>query len=233
MGYSAGMEVEIHIPEELPVMTLPNVAFFPQALLPLHIFEPRYQAMLRDVLASDRLFAIAGLDAGRAVDPLEFEPPHAVAGVGLVRACQKNDDGTSNLLLQGLCRVQISSIVSDEPYRRIRVQALSSEPGAPLSENKKLRAELARMIQLKLKLSSLGGKSMSDFLKTVDDPETFVDIAAFSLCDNNLLKQKLLETLDVNRRLGMLLHEVRLEIEQIKLQRKLQGGLSEDEISLN
>ena len=49
-------------------MTLPNTAFFPQALMPLHIFEPRYREMLRDVLASNRLFAVAGLDLERLND---------------------------------------------------------------------------------------------------------------------------------------------------------------------
>src|SRR4051812_33779518 len=51
------METEITLPLEVPVMTLPNVVFFPQALLPLHIFEQRYREMLRDVLGSNRLFA--------------------------------------------------------------------------------------------------------------------------------------------------------------------------------
>jgi Lon protease-like protein len=63
------MEVEIQVPDEVPVMTLPNLAFFPQALLPLHIFEPRYRQMLRDVLASNRIFAVACLiwgDFGQA-----------------------------------------------------------------------------------------------------------------------------------------------------------------------
>src|ERR1043166_5159592 len=59
------MEMEITLPDEVPVMTLPNTAFFPQALMPLHIFEPRYRHMLRDVLASNRVFAIAGLDQAR------------------------------------------------------------------------------------------------------------------------------------------------------------------------
>jgi Lon protease-like protein len=228
-----GVEIEIQLPDELPVMTLPNVAFFPQALLPLHIFEPRYQRMLRDVLAADRIFAVAGLNSDEASGAGNFEPPHKIAGVGLVRACQKNEDGTSNLLLQGLCRVEISSIVSDKPYRKIRVRALASQPGAPASENARLRSELARMIHLKLKLSATDAKSMTDFLKTVDDPETFVDIAAFSLCDNNALKQKLLETLDVNRRLELMLGDVRSEIETIKLRRKLQGGLGDEQISDN
>ena len=56
------MEMEIVLPSEVPVMTLPETVFFPQALMPLHIFEPRYREMLRNVLATNRLFAVAGLD---------------------------------------------------------------------------------------------------------------------------------------------------------------------------
>ena len=56
------MEMEITLPDEVPVMTLAEATLFPQALMPLHIFEPRYRAMLRDVLAGDRLFAVVGLD---------------------------------------------------------------------------------------------------------------------------------------------------------------------------
>src|SRR5687768_4282008 len=124
------MEMEIVLPEEVPVMTLPNVASFPQALMPLHIFEPRYRRMLRDVLGTNRLFAVAGLNPAQMNQPGQFEPPHRIASVGIVRACQKNEDGTSNLLLQGLCRVEITGIVRDEPYRQIRVRALSSAAGA-------------------------------------------------------------------------------------------------------
>jgi ATP-dependent Lon protease len=227
------MEVEIQVPDEVPVMTLPNLAFFPQALLPLHIFEPRYRHMLRDVLASNRIFAVAGIDSKAAASKADFEPPHSVACIGLVRACQENDNGTSNLLLQGLCRVRIESIVVDEPYRRIRIRALASEPGAAPSENARLRRELTRLIKLKLKLSPGGSEGMTDLLKTVEDPEIFADIAAFNLCDDAPVKQKLLETLDVNRRLLLLLEVVRSEIDAAMLHLNLQGGLNDDQIPLN
>src|SRR5580658_3201860 len=115
-------ELEINLPDEVPVMTLPKIAFFPQALLPLHIFEPRYRRMLREVLASNRLLAVAGINPELADAQGQFEPPHRVAGIGLIRACQKNGDGTSNILLQGLCRVEILDILADEPYRRIRIR---------------------------------------------------------------------------------------------------------------
>src|SRR5437868_1850136 len=143
------MDMEITLPDEVPVMTLPNIAFFPQALMPLHIFEPRYRHMLRDVLATNRLFAVAGLDLARMNEPGQFEPPHRIASVGIIRACQKNENGTSNLLLQGLCRVEITAILRDEPYRRIRVRALMSQPGASDDENQLLRRELARLLNLK------------------------------------------------------------------------------------
>lgn len=227
------MEMEITLPDDVPVMTLPNTAFFPQALLPLHIFEPRYRQMLRDVLATNRLFAVAGLDLDQAGDPTRFEPPFRVASVGIVRACQKNDNGTSNLLLQGLCRVEIVKILRDEPYRRIQVRALSSEAGASQDENQSLRHELARLINLKMKLAATGSKELSAFLKTVEDPEAFVDIAAFSLCEDSALKQRLLETLDVHRRLELFGAQLRREIDRLKLRRKLQGRLPDDRIAEN
>lgn len=233
------MDMEITLPEEVPVMTLPNTAFFPQALMPLHIFEPRYREMLRDVLSSNRLFAVAGLNLERMNIAGPIEPPHRVATVGIVRACQKNDNGTSNLLLQGLCRVEITRIISDDPYRRIQVRALTSQAGATDVENQTLRRELSRLLNLKQKLVAKGetepsgGGEMTAFLKTVEDPEAFVDIAAFSLCEDPGLKQRLLETLDVHRRLELFGERLRREIELLKLRRKLQGPLSEDQISHN
>lgn len=232
------MEMEITLPDEVPVMTLPNIAFFPQALLPLHIFEPRYREMLRDVLATNRLFAVAGINPQPGGDADQFEPPHRIASVGIVRACQENENGTSNLLLQGLCRVEIAAIVADSPYRRIRIRALTSQPGATDDQNARLRRELSRLIALKTKLAAAGGNDsgpteMASFLKTVDDPDAFVDIAAFSLCEDTKLKQKLLETLDVSRRLELFAERVRSEIADLKLRRKLQGRLPDDRIADN
>src|ERR1700690_3361217 len=214
-------------------MTLPNVAFFPQALLPLEIFEPRYRHMLRDVLATNRIFAVAGLDLGAAAVEDGFEPPHRIACIGLIRACQKNADGTSSLLLQGLCRVAIESIIGDEPYRRIRIRTLESEPGAEATENARLRSELAKLIRLRSKLSPGGAAGMTELLKTIEDPEIFADVAAFNLCKNEMLKQKLLETLDVNRRLALLLKVLRSELDAAILQLKLIGAPAEDVIRRN
>jgi Lon protease-like protein len=214
-------------------MTLPNVTFFPQALMPLHIFEPRYRQMLKDVLAADRLFAVAGLNAKLMGEPSQFEPSYRIATVGIVRACQENNDGTSNLLLQGLCRVEFLKILSDEPYRRVSVRLLTSYPSAPDSDNTVLRRELARLLRLKQKLGAEVPSEITEFLGKVGDPETFLDLAAFSLCESQTIKQKLLETLDVGIRYNLFNRQLRMEIDVIKLQRKLQAGLPDSRISEN
>jgi ATP-dependent Lon protease len=227
------MELDLTLPDEVPVMTLPNVAFFPQALMPLHIFEPRYRHMLKDVLATDRLFAVAGVDAKLAGARDQFEPPHRVASVGMIRACQKNGDGTSNLLLQGLCRVELLRIVADRPYRRIKIRVLTSETGGAAPENVRLREELARLLLLKQKLGAPLSRDMTEFLSGIDDPETFVDLAAFNFCDCHLVKQKLLETLDIQARLRLFADQLRDDVAALRLQRKLQGPLGDDRIENN
>jgi Lon protease-like protein len=227
------MEMEITLPTEVPVMTLPQVAFFPQALMPLHIFEPRYRRMLRDVLASNRLFAVAGIDP-RVADPDDkLEPLHRIASVGIIRACQKRDNGTSDLLLQGLVRVEVLGVVTEKPYRSIQIRALASAPGAEAGENERLRKELGRLLQLKSKLGAPTPMDVSAFVQTIEDPEVFSDLAAFTFCENPAVKQKLLETLDVNRRLQLFTRQLKGEIASLRLRRRLQGELPDSDISNN
>lgn len=227
------MEMEIVVPDEVPVMTLPRVVFFPQTLMPLHIFEPRYRQMLGQVLSKDRLMAVVGLDPSRQQDPEAFEPPHRVATVGIIRACQKNADGTSNLLLQGLCRAQILEIAQEDPYRVIRIKALQSNSTESPETNAALRHELNRLIILKQECDGENSKELSDFMRTVEDPDTFADLAAFNFCASPAIKQQLLETLDVSSRLQVLSDHLQDEIENSRLRQDLQGDLPDDDIALN
>lgn len=183
------------------------------------------------MLATNRLFAVAGLNPKGTPD--QFEPPHRIATIGIVRACQGNDNGTSNLLVQGLARVEVQAIVGEHPYRRIRIKALASQPGAEADENLRLRTSLARLISTKQRLGGVVPDEFTRFLKTVEDPEIFADLAAFSICEDPRLKQKLLETLDVHKRLELLNRHLHAEVDAIKLRNKLQGDLPDDRIATN
>jgi ATP-dependent Lon protease len=223
----------LHVPETVPVITLPNTVFFPQALMPLHIFEPRYREMLRDVLASDRIFAVAQLDVNRSRRDESAEPLHHIASVGIIRACQKDENETSNLLLQGLCRVEVKKIVREDPYRVIAVQPIATVAGTHQAELEVLRLEVMKLLNVRRRLGTPLPKGMTQFLDSIDDIDAFVDIAVFNLCENYPLKQQLLETFETRRRLQLFASSLRSEIETQRLRRKLQGQLPDDRIMDN
>src|SRR5438876_5312311 len=113
----------MELPDAVPVMTLPSATLFPQALLPLYIFEPRYRQMLKDMLKTDRMFSVAMQKPGR-----QRESPCQVAGLGLIRVSVGHQDGTSHLILQGLARVELIDTVQTRPYRVANIRPLQPLP---------------------------------------------------------------------------------------------------------
>jgi uncharacterized protein len=92
---------------ELSIFPLPNVTLFPGALLPLHVFEPRYREMMRDALARRRVLAIARLKPGFEQDYEGRPPVFDVCGVGIIESWSERDDGRFDLALRGLARARI------------------------------------------------------------------------------------------------------------------------------
>jgi len=112
--------------EALPLFPLPRIALFPRAILPLHVFEPRYCAMLADALATHRCIAMA-----MVVDEDEEPPAIArVAGVGEVVQHEELPDGRAHILLRGLARVVLDELPFVSPYRRARARVLVELPTA-------------------------------------------------------------------------------------------------------
>ena len=95
---------------ELPLFPLPDVVLFPQEVLPLHIFEPRYRMMLRTVMAEDRRFGVVRWD------PQE----QRMAEVGCcaeILHCQTQEDDRSNIVTLGQQRFRVLDIVREAPFR--------------------------------------------------------------------------------------------------------------------
>ncbi len=223
---------EIEIPREVPVMTLSRTVLFPQAMMPLYIFEPRYREMLSEVLAHDRIFAVAALNES-AEDAEILETPHSIAGVGVVRACLKNPDGTSNLILQGLARVAFEEIVSEEPYRKARIRQLISEAGGSAEAIGTIQAGIINLIKIQARLGAGIPQEVIQFLSSLKEPENALDLAIYTLCPSGTLKQELLETSGILPRYKKFRSFLNAEIERLKMDRKLKGGLDDSGIGNN
>jgi Lon protease-like protein len=214
------------IPREVPVMTLPNATLFPQALLPLYIFEPRYRQMLVDALHSNRMFSVAMQRPGTS-----RESPAPVAGLGLIRVSVGHRDGTSHLILQGLTRVELKETVRYKPYRIQRIRALQTPPCDNVKVDAlvaKVRELLEERITLDLPFPSplvapekaesastapsFSPKEILSYLDSITDPEQAADLVSCAVLPGAAERQAILETVEVEARLRRLIQFLMAEI---------------------
>ncbi|MEQ9617687.1 MAG: LON peptidase substrate-binding domain-containing protein [Deltaproteobacteria bacterium] len=110
----------------IPLFPLSTVVFFPNTLLPLHIFEPRYQQMVHDVMESEKIIGMALLKPGWESNYYGNPEVFDVAGMGRVVSSEMFKDGRMNIVLYGLKRVKIEKIVQDKPYRLANVSIMEN-----------------------------------------------------------------------------------------------------------
>lgn len=108
------------LPIILPLFPLPNVVLFPQVMLPLHIFEPRYRQMVRDAVAGEELIGMMLL-RGPEGDP-SGRDVYPVGCAGRIVRKVDLDDGRCNILLQGVREFVAAEQYFDRPYRTAAVE---------------------------------------------------------------------------------------------------------------
>ncbi|HAB17067.1 MAG TPA: hypothetical protein DCE44_11525 [Verrucomicrobiales bacterium] len=208
----------MEFPDSAGVMILNNCDLFPLSRLPLFIFEPRYRTMLADALESHRMFCLAlrRPDSAR-------EQPCEVAGLGLVRVSVQNTNGTSNLVLQGLTRVRLGKAVQTRPYRVHLIEPLIPEPTDSLVADA-LVARTLELVEARLKfgnplplavvtqLSSddtVGPPQIENLIRALDrigDPGTLADLVARLFLPDPMMRQLILQTVNIEERLRHLVH---------------------------
>jgi Lon protease-like protein len=119
----------------LPLFPLPNVVHFPGTLLPLHIFEPRYRTMVRDLLDLPEPERLVGmLLSGGPPEPGEGVQTLILPGTaGRLVGVESLADGRFDILLHGEFRFEIAEEVGGKPYRRALVRPLPE--GGPAAES--------------------------------------------------------------------------------------------------
>jgi uncharacterized protein len=194
----------------VPVFPLAGALLFPRAQLPLHIFEPRYRAMIRDALASDRLIAM--------IQPKDAEEPPALFEIGClgrIGACDELDDGRFNIVLEGLSRFRIAREADvDTPYRQVDADrgGFDEEEDAALGIAQ--RAEVER--EARRYADALGYMVEWESVSRLDDEMLVNGIAQIAPLDVGS-KQALLEAADLAQRADLL-------VQFMQFQRMAPGG---------
>jgi ATP-dependent Lon protease len=185
----------------MPLFPLPNVVLFPHAPLRLHIFEDRYREMTRDILTGERFVAM-GLIVEGASAADERPAVEPVAGIGEVVMAHELPDGRFNLVVRGYARVHIDEeLASDRPYRLV---SASLVPDLPIADRNELRdAEQALRVLIGQLADAIpeGGEPLRQILAGLETPAALANVAAAELIADVGVRQQLLETRDVAKRL--------------------------------
>jgi Lon protease-like protein len=138
------------IPPEIPIFPLPNVVLFPAALLPLHIFEPRYRAMVADALEGERLIGMVMLRPGWERLYEATPAVYPIGCAGFITHAERLQDGRYNIMLRGLEKFRIvdERLVrnGDERYRLARVEAIKESRTSPAAAIEDARRRLENLI---------------------------------------------------------------------------------------
>ena len=113
----------------LKVFPLPSVVLFPGAVLPLHIFEPRYRQLVKDALAGDGVMAMGHLEAGWEPHYQGRPPMEPLVCAGVIVWHQELPEGKYDLVLAGVARARVlAEHPPQQPYREVQAELLVDGP---------------------------------------------------------------------------------------------------------
>lgn len=205
----------------VPLVPLLNVVLFPGAILPLHIFEQRYRAMVADALGLKCSRTCAGPMDGRKLiclcrikpghDPMDDQPPlFDVACMGQVVHHEKLGDGRYNVLLQGLCRVKLGheyplgEAGDRKPYRRADLHPMQCSKAFEIdvADAREKMKSLCRRPPIE---GTSVGKQIARLFASEVPTVQLADVLAFDLVECIEQRQRLLEETEERRRVEHLL----------------------------
>ena len=208
----------------IPLFPLATVVFFPNTLLPLHVFEPRYRQMVKDIIDGERIIGMVLLKPGWEKSYEGNPEIYSVAGMGRIVNSEPLDDGRFNIVLYGLKRVKIIDIVKDIPYRLARVEILEDVHGT----NENIYRE--RIVELILRWNGIIGKEHESHLINIDTRlplENLIDAIASTSVSNVFEKQELLEEINVQKRAENILTYLETKVEVISIVAKRRNQIVE------
>ncbi len=191
---------------EIPVFPLPQVVLFPRARLPLHVFEARYRAMLKDAIETNGFLVIARIGAGPGTIG---EPPICrIAGVGAIVEHESLPGGRSNIVLAGMQRVEIEELPFVPPYRRVRARILADTHGTvtPNDRTSLVAAATAFVTEVHRR-----DPSFSFHLPPSLESGAIADLCAHHLIIDADTRQEILEELDPAGRVRIVTRELALQ----------------------
>lgn len=196
------------LPEHVPVMVLPDCNLFPHTIMPLFIFEQRYRRMLAEVLESHRMFCMGMKKPAKG----QVCGVHDYSTVGLIRACVRNPDGTSHLLLEGVRRVKFVGWCQSEPYPLAKICPVPT--ARPDMEKQAMLLQALQSQCCQLGKTHCISEALQQAIQECPCPEKLTDLLSLYVVKDALMQQLLLRTECLVKRTELILRSLNTDEEE-------------------
>ncbi|MGH7850713.1 MAG: LON peptidase substrate-binding domain-containing protein [Thermodesulfobacteriota bacterium] len=198
----------------IPLFPLSTVVFFPNTLLPLHVFEPRYKQMVHDVSNSEGIIGMALLKPGWEANYYGNPEVFDVVGMGRIVSSEVFGDGRINIVLYGLKRVKIIEVMKESPYRVARVELVEN---TLCTSEETYRSKIEELIMKWNFVLDEKQKAHRININTRLPLDSLTDALATLIFSNVFDKQSLLEEPDVKKRAETIIKDLQTRIDIISV----------------
>jgi ATP-dependent Lon protease len=215
------------VPQELPILPVRDTVLFPGAVMPLPVGRESSLALLNSLDGAEKLLGVVAQLDPRVENPVGSDL-HSVGTLAKVHKMVRMPNGNVVAFLEGLDRIRVTEVVGLQPFIRARIEAqpdLEDQTDAELTALQRNVQELFREVVAR-------SPQLSDDLQTevmnIDSPGRLADFVASTLPSlNTMVRQELLETFSVRKRLETLISELTKEREVLELRSKIHDQVQE------
>jgi len=220
---------EPEAPDIVAVLPLRETVLFPQAVLPLSAGRASSVRLIEEAVRASRLIGVVTQRDPAADDP-GAAGLYPVGVLARIHKAVKQADGTVRLVVQGLSRFRLVEVLEDKPFLRARVQALTDPSDAAGDvESQALMRNAVALFRKVVALSPLLSDEAANLPVNILHPGTLADVIAAALPTlSTVVKQEVLETLDVRLRLQTIVAALTKEAEVLELGSKIQSEVQSE-----
>src|SRR5215218_6051632 len=214
------------LPSVIPVLPIRNIVVFPGTVMPLNVGRAKSKSLLDEVMPGDKLVGVVTQKVADVEDP-GYGDLHTVGVACVILKLFKLPDGNQSIIVHGLTRFRLLSVEQTEPFSTGKIEVLEDivNPGPSLDA---LVASVRQQANRVIELSPNTPDEAAQVLNSITAPGALADFLAANLQADTAEKQRMLEELDVEKRLRMIAARIATQLDVLELQNKIQSQVKEN-----
>ena len=217
------------LPNIVPLLPIRNIVVFPGTVMPLNVGRPKSKALLDEVMPGEKLIGVCTQRNADQEDPGHPDLYH-VGVACMILKLFKMPDGNQSIIVHGLTRFRLLEVTQTEPFAMGRIEVLEDvlNPSPSLDA---LMASVRQQANRVIELSPNTPDEAVQVLNSITAPAALADFLAANLpMDKGDVtdKQRMLEELDVERRLRLIAARLATQLDVLELQSKIQSQVKEN-----